>query len=216
MRFSFWVLSPFFDSPSSTPLLLWLFLRGCFPGGGRGLCAPSVAVIVAAHDEEAVIERRIENLLALDYPRDRLEIVVTSDASTDRTEELAAAAGRARDPQSARRQGRGAGPRRARDRVGDRRVLGRERDLGARRAAQKLVRPFADPTVAYVCGQLRLQAPDGSNKEGLYWRYEMAVRAAESTARLGHRRQRLDLRGAARRLRRGRSRASGTTSRCPT
>ena len=45
------------------------------------------------------------------------------------------------------------------------------------------MRPFADPEVGYVCGQLRLQAADGTNKEGLYWRYEMAVRAAES--RLG-------------------------------
>ena len=44
---------------------------------------PSVTVIVAAHDEETVIERRVENLLALDYPRDLLEIVVTSDASSD-------------------------------------------------------------------------------------------------------------------------------------
>ena len=49
---------------------------------------PSVAVVVAAHDEEPVIERRLENLLALDYPRDRLELVVASDASTDRTDEL--------------------------------------------------------------------------------------------------------------------------------
>src|SRR2546429_384298 len=48
---------------------------------------PRVAVIVAAHDEEAVIERRVENLLALDYPRDRYEVMVASDASTDRTEE---------------------------------------------------------------------------------------------------------------------------------
>ena len=50
---------------------------------------PTVAVIVAAYNEEEVIERRIANLLELDYPRDQLEIVVTSDASTDRTEELA-------------------------------------------------------------------------------------------------------------------------------
>ena len=46
-------------------------------------------MIVAAYNEEAVIERRIENLRALDYPRGQLEIVVTSDASTDRTEEIA-------------------------------------------------------------------------------------------------------------------------------
>src|SRR5918999_856179 len=54
---------------------------------------PTVTVIVAAYNEESVIERRVENLLALDYPKDKLDIVVTSDASSDRTEELAAAAG---------------------------------------------------------------------------------------------------------------------------
>src|SRR2546430_4173394 len=54
----------------------------------KGAELPSVSVIVAAHDEEAVIERRLENLLELDYPRDRLELVVASDASADRTDEL--------------------------------------------------------------------------------------------------------------------------------
>src|SRR5256885_9525507 len=54
---------------------------------------PTVAVIVTAYNEEDAIERRIENLRELDYPLEQLEIVVTSDASTDRTEELAEAAG---------------------------------------------------------------------------------------------------------------------------
>ena len=62
------------------------------------------------------------------------------------------------------------------------RLLRRQRDLGARRAAP-LVRPFADPEVAYVCGRLRIEHADGSNREGVYWRYELAVRGAES--RLG-------------------------------
>src|SRR5207248_4395480 len=52
---------------------------------------PTVAVIVAAHDEEDVIARRIDNLLALEYPREKVQIVVSSDASTDRTEEIALA-----------------------------------------------------------------------------------------------------------------------------
>ncbi|HWG55024.1 MAG TPA: glycosyltransferase family 2 protein, partial [Gaiellaceae bacterium] len=50
-------------------------------------------------------------------------------------------------------------------------------------ALRLLVRNFADPAVAYVCGQLKIQRADGSNKEGTYWRYEMALRHAES--RLG-------------------------------
>ena len=54
---------------------------------------PSVTVIIAAYNEESVIARRIENLKALDYPSDLLEIVVASDASSDRTEEIAAGLG---------------------------------------------------------------------------------------------------------------------------
>src|SRR5256885_2072838 len=46
---------------------------------------PTVTVIVAAHNEQDRIEPRLENLLALDYPHDRLEIVVASDGSTDKT-----------------------------------------------------------------------------------------------------------------------------------
>ena len=49
---------------------------------------PMVTVVVAAHDEEDVIERRVRNLLELDYPAALLEIVVASDASTDRTDEI--------------------------------------------------------------------------------------------------------------------------------
>src|SRR5439155_17996572 len=47
-------------------------------------------------------------------------------------------------------------------------------------ALRKLLRNFADPDVAYVCGRLNLEADDGRNKEGLYWRYELALRADES------------------------------------
>ena len=49
---------------------------------------PSVSVIVAAHNEEDVIERRLQNLLALDYPAEELELVVASDASSDRTDQF--------------------------------------------------------------------------------------------------------------------------------
>ena len=54
----------------------------------RDESTPSVSLIVAAHNEDGVIDRRLENLLALDYPPEQLEIVVASDASTDRTNEL--------------------------------------------------------------------------------------------------------------------------------
>ena len=54
----------------------------------RELCKPAVSLIIAAYNEEAVIGDKIENSLQLDYPRDKLEIIVFSDASTDRTDEI--------------------------------------------------------------------------------------------------------------------------------
>ncbi len=60
-------------------------------GDPRSPAAVTVTIIVAAHDEEAVIERRLENLLAQRYPPQLVDIVVASDGSTDRTDELVTA-----------------------------------------------------------------------------------------------------------------------------
>lgn len=139
---------------------------------------PTVAVIVTAHNEEAVIERRLANLRALDYPDDRLELVVTSDASTDRTEELAAALARViANP----RGGKVAAQNNAvRDVDAEIVAFSDANSTWAPDALRKLVRNFADPDVAYVCGRLNITNDDGRNKEGVYWRYELALRAAES------------------------------------
>src|SRR4051794_9088005 len=143
---------------------------------------PSVAVIVTAHNEETAIERRLENLRRLDYPPELVELVVTSDASTDRTEELAEAAGAfvIRNPRGGKVAAQDAAVR-ATD--ADVVAFSDANATWAPDALRKLVRNLADPEVAYVCGRLRLEAPDGSNKEGVYWRYELVTREGES--RLG-------------------------------
>jgi glycosyltransferase involved in cell wall biosynthesis len=145
---------------------------------------PTVSVIVAAHDEEDVIERRLENLLALDYPADRVEIVVASDASTDATDELVAGVA-AREPRvrlvPCPRGGKVAAQDRAvRETKGEIVSFSDANATWAPDALRGLVRSFADPEVAYVCGQLRLERAEGSNREGAYWRYELGVREAES------------------------------------
>ena len=149
----------------------------------RSPVEPSVTVVVAAYNEEAVIAQRLENLLALDYPADRLELVVTSDASTDQTEEIAAAFTGVRVIRN---------PRGGKVAAQDNAVRTTESEIvaftdanatWAPDALRRLVANFADPDVAYVCGRLVLEAADGSNREGVYWRYEMAQRRAES--RLG-------------------------------
>jgi cellulose synthase/poly-beta-1,6-N-acetylglucosamine synthase-like glycosyltransferase len=147
---------------------------------------PSVALIVSAHDEEAVIGRRVENLLALEYPRERLEIVVASDGSGDRTdaivEEIAA-----REPcvrlLRCPREGKVAAQHRAVRETESEVLAFTDANTEWRPdALRQLVRNLADPEVGYVCGRLRLESPDGANLEGLYWRYETWVREQESRA----------------------------------
>jgi cellulose synthase/poly-beta-1,6-N-acetylglucosamine synthase-like glycosyltransferase len=141
---------------------------------------PSVTVIVPAHDEEDVIAERIENLRELDYPH--YEIVVASDGSVDRTNAIAAEAGaRVLDlPRGGKTRALDAAVRASRAAVV---AFTDANSRWERDALSKLVRSFADPDVAYVCGQLRLESADGTNREGLYWRYELLVRDSES--RLG-------------------------------
>jgi glycosyltransferase involved in cell wall biosynthesis len=147
--------------------------------------APSVAVIIAAHDEEDVIAARLENLLALDYPRDRLEIVVASDASTDRTDEIVEeiAAG---DPRvrllRCPRGGKVAVQNRAVREIDSEILAFSDANAAwAPDALRKLVRSFADPDVAYVTGGHQYVTADGTNREGVYWRYEGWLRKHEAS-----------------------------------
>lgn len=145
---------------------------------------PEVAVIVAAHDEEDVIARRVENLLELDYPPDRLRIVVASDGSTDRTDEIVQEiAARAPNVEllECERAGKATAQNSAVARSHEEVVA--FSDANSRwehDALRKLVRSFADEDVGYVCGRLRLESPGGANQEGLYWRYELWQRESES------------------------------------
>lgn len=141
---------------------------------------PSVSLVIAARDEEDVIERRLANALAMDYPRERLELIVASDGSGDRTAELARAAGADQVLELARGGKVGAQNAAVEKAAGELLAFSDANSMWQRSALRELVAPFADPGVGYVCGQLRLTDEAGENQEGLYWRYEMAVRALES------------------------------------
>jgi glycosyltransferase involved in cell wall biosynthesis len=147
--------------------------------------APTVAVVVAAHNEEAVIGRLVESLLAQDYPGE-LEVVVASDASTDGmdalVEQIAQRDGRVRLVRCPR-GGKVAAQNLAVRTVGADVVA--FADAGAvwePAALRKLVRSLADPHVGYVAGKVSFGEPEGTNREGLYWRYELWLRGRESAA----------------------------------
>lgn len=142
---------------------------------------PRVALIVAAYDEQDVIARKVANALALDYPRDRLRVVVASDGSADRTVELARAAGADRVLELPR-GGKVAALNAAVAEVDASVVAFSDANSFWRPdALKRLVARFADERIGYVCGQVRFTGGEGGNQEGLYWRYEMAVREMESS-----------------------------------
>jgi GT2 family glycosyltransferase len=140
---------------------------------------PTVSVVLAAHDEERTIGRKLENLLALDYPPDKLEIIIVSDGSTDGTAAIVRACPDPRvtlielpAPQgkpTALNHGVG----RARGEV---LLLCDARQRIAPDALRALTAWLADPEVGAVSGELELGDARGP---GLYWRYERAIRQAE-------------------------------------
>ncbi|MGI9557117.1 MAG: glycosyltransferase [Solirubrobacterales bacterium] len=149
-------------------------------GAGGGPALPLVSLIVAAHDEEEVIAERIRNLLELDYPRDRLQIVVASDGSGDETVGRAQDAGADLVLDLARVGKIEAQNEAVRASSGELLAFSDANAFWAPDALRRLLSPFEDEDVAYVCGQVRFTSESGDNQEGAYWRYEMGVRALES------------------------------------
>ncbi len=142
---------------------------------------PDVSLIVAAHDEERVIGAKISNALALDWPHERLEVIVCSDGSTDGTSAAARAAGAdvVLDlPRGGKVRAQDAGVAAARGAI----VAFSDANASWEPSAlRELVAPFADPGVGYVCGQVRfVNEGGGTNQEGLYWRYDGWLRGLES------------------------------------
>jgi hypothetical protein len=138
-----------------------------------------VSLIVAAYAEEDVIAAKVANARALDYAGE-LEIIVACDGSPDATAQRARAAGAdvvLELPRGGKIRAQDQAVERAR---GDVVAFGDANALWEPDALTELVAPFADPDVAYVCGQVRFVNDAGTNQEGLYWRYEMALRSLES------------------------------------
>ena len=152
------------------------------PNGAPGEL-PRVSVVVPAYAEQEVIAARVANHRALDYPSDRLELIVVCDGSPDATAQRAREAGAdvvLELPRSGKVRAQDAGVAQAR---GELLAFSDANTIWERDALRRLVAPFADPRVGYVCGQVRLVDPLGDNQEGLYWRYEMALRSLESRVR---------------------------------
>lgn len=166
------------------PALLWLFSRlrraPAPPPPIADPDLPRVSLVVAAYDEQDVISEKVANALALDYPRDRLQLIVASDGSSDATAELARSAGAdlVLDlPRGGKVAAQNAG---AAEADGSVLAFSDANSSWEAGALRRLVTALAGDRVAYACGQVRFIGAGGDNLESAYWRYEMVVRGLES------------------------------------
>jgi cellulose synthase/poly-beta-1,6-N-acetylglucosamine synthase-like glycosyltransferase len=155
---------------------------------GSGDITPSVTLIVAVHNEAADIGTKLENILALDYPADRLQVVIASDGSDDATDEIV----RRFTPSGVRllslpRAGKAAALNAAAEVAeGEILVFSDGNSIYAEDALRELVKPFADPSVGGVAGDQRYLAQAGSGAvssgEQGYWDFDRVMKNAESRA----------------------------------
>jgi glycosyltransferase involved in cell wall biosynthesis len=145
---------------------------------------PTVTLVIAAHNEESVIGPRLENALALDYPRDRLNVVVSLDGCTDGTRAIVErfdGVALIDNPRGGKVAAQNAAVRATRSDIV---AFSDANSIWEPDALRRLVGHFAEPDVGYVCGRLKLVDPaTGRTSEGQYWRFELWLRAQES--RLG-------------------------------
>jgi cellulose synthase/poly-beta-1,6-N-acetylglucosamine synthase-like glycosyltransferase len=174
------------------PALIWLLSR-LFGRGHTGPgCAdhdlPSMSLLIVAYNEGAVIEERVRNALAMEYPAGKLEIVVASDGSSDATITLvgqyAEQGVRLLDFQQ--RRGKAAVINASLPELHGELVLMSDANTSIDPpAARRLAQRFADPALGVVCGQLVFKSPqEGSNVDNLYWRYEFLEEGRSAAARL--------------------------------
>jgi cellulose synthase/poly-beta-1,6-N-acetylglucosamine synthase-like glycosyltransferase len=170
------------------PLILAILARTRLDKQGDSGVTPFVTLLIAAYNEEATIAEKLENSLALDYPRHRLQILVAADGSDDRTVDIVRSyAGRGVElSYSGPRRGKMAAINRAMDQViGDVVLFSDANNLYEPNAVREIVKPFADPQVGAVSGAKIIIQGDGAlgESEGLYWKYESFIKQQET--RLG-------------------------------
>ena len=156
-----------------------------FQSRASGFSDPSVTLLITAYNEEVVIEKKIENSLRLDYPRDRLQIIVAADGSSDRTPEIVVKFHErgVELTHTSLRNGKLAAINRAMAQArGDIVIFSDANNMYDPDAVRKLITPFSDPTVGASTGA-KLIIQDGSElsgAEGIYWKYESWIKTNET------------------------------------
>ena len=183
----FWASAAFvFYVYAGYPALLAVLARLARRPPRKAPIEPAVSLLVAAYNEAGVIEQKIRNALALDYPADRLEIVIASDGSTDGTAEIAQefAGRRVRVFAYSPNRGKIAALNETVPRLrGEILVFSDASSMAAPDALRQLVACFADPRVGAASGVYKVRKKEQAQlgvQEDFYWKYETFLKIQEA------------------------------------
>ncbi|KQS26955.1 glycosyltransferase family 2 protein [Dyadobacter sp. Leaf189] len=159
-------------------------IKGNRPIPGFDQDFPTLTLIIAAYNEESIIEEKIANTLQLSYPADKLSLVFVTDGSSDRTPELVAAYDQIKLMHTPVRSGKILAMHRAMKEVNSEVVVFTDANTFLNKDALMLIaRHYADPTVGAVSGEKRVQqeeVSDATAGEGFYWKYESTLKKWDS------------------------------------
>ncbi len=146
---------------------------------------PTVSMVISLHNEETLVAQRMENFENLDYPTEKLELVLGDDCSSDRTRaivrERMGRNGRIRLFEFDARQGKTAVINQLVSQCRGEVIAFTDANTSyAPDALRRMVQHFADPRVGAVCGRLILRSATGINTEDQYWQYETLIKRREN------------------------------------
>lgn len=167
------------------PILIALIAKICPNSGAFSEIYPNVTLLISAYNEEKYISDKLDNSLSLDYPREKLQILVVADGSTDKTPEIVKSFSKKGvellyDPE---RNGKLAAITRAMQfSRGAIVIFSDANNMYDVKAIRELILPFSDPKVGGATGAKHIieDGRDLSSAEGLYWKYESAIKKNES------------------------------------
>lgn len=191
LYYNFWICIFLLVYPYTIyPLLLYIFSRlkkQNITPLDKEFYQPTVTLIISAHNEESVIKEKLENTVSIDYPSEKFEVILVSDASTDKTDDIVSRWSATHPTfkliRQEQRLGKTSGLNLAVPRAqGEIIVFSDANAIYHKNSISELVKYFGNPQIGYVMGAaLYNSAKNPSSKsEGLYWKFELFVKKLET------------------------------------
>jgi len=192
LKIVFWVsFFIIFYSYLGYGIFLWIYLRFKTPGKATLPLhsisfEPEISLIIATYNEEAIIKKKIENTLSLDYPSNKIKLIIIADGSTDESVNIISRYSQIQLLYEPKREGKVAAINRAMEFITTPFVIFCDANTFLNKESiREIVKHFLDPTIGAVAGEKKVMNLSGDQDttgagEGLYWKYESVLKQLDA------------------------------------